>query len=198
MELDQRYNAIAPSWQHMLEKMGFPAAYRALAQQAPPKRALHLIDVGAGSGELSQAYCETQQRPLNHVLLDRSEAMLAEAQKTSPTAALACEDLANHFPSTAYDVVLCAHVIEHCASPLVALKHISRMTAPGGTVLLAVSKPHMCQFLIWIKWRHKWFAAETVVAMAQQAGLKLTSLVPFENGIPARISQGYVFTKPVS
>lgn len=198
MELDQRYNAAAPKWRRMLAKMGFPLAYQTLADHAPRQRALRMVDLGVGSGDLSKAYCERRQRPLHHVLLDRSPAMLTEASKVFPKAALACEDLADHHPPIPYDMVLCAHVIEHCPSPQDALKHIARITTPGGSVLLAVSKPHVCQYLIWFKWRHRWFSEHDVVAMAQRAGLVPTTLVPFKHGVPSRVSQGYVFTKPIA
>ena len=196
MELDRRYNAAAPNWRRMLEDHGFPAAYRQLARHAPESRAQRMIDVGAGSGELSKAYIEECQRPIEHVLLDRSEGMLEQARAAFPLAMTVQEDLAVYEPEHPFDITLCAHVIEHCPEPTEALAHLARITAPGGTLLLAVSRPHICQVLIWLKWQHRWFSASDVERMGRMAGLNLKTMVPFDHGVPARVSQGYVFVKP--
>ncbi|SHG59409.1 class I SAM-dependent methyltransferase [Cognatishimia maritima] len=196
MELDHRYNAAAPIWSQMLEQHRFPAAYRHLASFAPTDRALRMVDVGAGSGDFSTAYCAMRQRPVDHVLLDRADNMLAEAQRAHPQAQTICEDLAAHSPAKPYDVTLCAHVIEHCPDPFAAMSHLARITAPGGTLLLAISKPHFCQVFIWLKWRHRWFSTADITAMGASAGLTLRAVVPFPTGVPSRVSQGYVFEKP--
>lgn len=196
MELDRKYNAAAPNWRRMLEEHSFPAAYRRLAEHSPKDRAHHMVDVGAGSGDFSKAYLQVRQRPVHHVLLDRAEAMLSQAQTACPRAETTCQDLAQYRPSAPFNVTLCAHVIEHCPDPSAALVHLARITAPGGTLLLAVSRPHFCQIFIWLKWRHRWFGAEVVQRMGAAAGLELKTIVAFESGVPARVSQGYVFVKP--
>lgn len=196
MELDRRYNAAAPNWRRMLEVHGFPAAYRQLADYAPKSRARRMIDVGAGTGELSKAYCEARQRPVEHILLDRAQSMLDQAQSSFPAADIVQRDLSEFEPDQPFDLTLCAHVVEHCPDPQLAFEHLARITEPGGTLLLAISRPHLCQVFIWLKWRHRWFDAEKVRRMGAAAGLKLRFVVPFESGVPARVSQGYVFEKP--
>lgn len=196
MELDRRYNAAAPNWRRMLEDHGFPAAYRKLATEAPHSRAQRLIDVGSGSGDLSKAYCQVRQRPIEHVLLDRARSMLDQAQQTFPSAAAIQQDLFEYMHIQPFDVTLCAHVIEHCPNPQAAFHHLARITAPGGSLLLAISRPHFCQVFIWLRWRHRWFSADAVKAMGEAAGLELRRTIPFEKGVPARVSQGYHFVKP--
>jgi ubiquinone/menaquinone biosynthesis C-methylase UbiE len=195
MDLVERYNAAAPVWRHMLESHGFPDAYRTLANHAQVEPAEYMIDVGAGSGAFSTAYYELRQQPRHHVLLDTANAMLEMALAAHPKARALCEDLSDHSPKQLYDLVLCAHVIEHCPDPAAALADLARITAPGGTVLLAVSKPHFCQLFIWLKWQHRWFSAAQVQNMAKATGLHLRETVPFAKGVPARVSQGYVFKK---
>lgn len=46
-----------------------------------------------------------------------------------------------HLPDGGYDVVLCSHVIEHIANPLLALAAWRRVTVPRGHLLLVA--PHM-------------------------------------------------------
>ncbi|CUI62691.1 class I SAM-dependent methyltransferase [Cognatishimia activa] len=196
MELHERYTLAAPRWRGMLETHGFPAAYSHLAKHAPMDRARHLIDVGAGSGAFSKAYCELRQNPLEHILLDQSQAMLDQAASDHPRAKTICQDFQALEQDNHYDMVLCAHVIEHCPGPIEALGHIARITAPGGCILLAVSKPHLCQFFIWLKWRHRWFSESKIKDIGANAGLVHCATVPFPLGVPARVSQGYVFQKP--
>jgi demethylmenaquinone methyltransferase/2-methoxy-6-polyprenyl-1,4-benzoquinol methylase len=123
--------------------------------------------------------------------------MLTEARRTLGASVTCTQAVLEDFhPEQGYDVTLCAHVIEHCRSPAEAMRHLARITQPGGLIFLAVSRPHICQALIWFKWRHRWFSPETVTRMAQDAGLQNLETLSFERGVPARVSQGYVLRKP--
>lgn len=196
MALNHKYNAAAPNWRQMLENHGFPAAYRQLASAAPQQRALRLIDIGAGSADFTRAYCDLRQRPVHLTFLDRAQAMIDEARRAFPMAHCTCQDLMDFTPPAPFDVILCAHVIEHCPCSSAALTQIAKLLTPGGTLLLAVSRPHICQALIWPKWRHRWFSPRQVQTMGAVAGLSLMRQIAFRKGVPARLSHGYVFTKP--
>ncbi|MDC0738866.1 class I SAM-dependent methyltransferase [Cognatishimia sp. SS12] len=199
MTLQEQYDQAAPRWATRLSALGFTPAYAALMAAAAPRHTGSLCDVGAGSGALSQAFYARFGAPKRHVLLDTSAAMLQTARAALPaTTQIETEQalLADYRPQCGFDVTLAGHVIEHCPSPETALQQIAALTRPGGTVILAVSHPHICQIVIWLKWRHRWFRQDDVCAMAARAGLRLSRILRFETGVPARISRGYIFTKP--
>ncbi len=200
MDLVKRYDRIAPKWSGLISELGFPAAYRSLATQAPHVSTGLICDVGSGSGALSQAYIMAKGTNAQFTLLDQSKPMLQQAQKAlrlhGHEAVAECCDLAEFVPAQLFDLTLCAHVIEHCPNAANALADVARITRPGGHVILSVSKPHLCQWVIWLRWQHRWFSADQMKGMGQRAGLKLVSIVPYQTGVPARVSQGYIFEKP--
>lgn len=157
-----------------------PFARRAVARlpewlgRVPGLRRSHaVLDVGCGGG----------------ALLDR----LADAGFTNLTGAdphisapgntgrfrLMKAELADIEP--AYDLVMMHHALEHVADPLDALRHLRRLTRPGGRVV--VSLP-LAQGLPWREYRAKWvhldaprhlhlFTADSFAAAALRAGLRL-------------------------
>ena len=91
-------------------------------------------------------------------------------------------------------MILAAHVIEHLADPAAGLARLAGWLAPGGSLLLVASRPHWCQWPIWLRWRHRWFAPDAVAAMADAAGLRLAALHRFPAGPASRTSLGYHLT----
>ena len=95
-----------------------------------------------------------------------------------------------------YESLLVAHVLEHLDDPADGLARLSRLMEPGGRLLLILSKPHWCQWVIWLRWRHRWFGAEAVQGWARSAGLPSPRLFQPRLGPPSRTSLAYLFTKP--
>jgi len=197
MTLDTAYDKAASHWRRRLEQMGFAAAYRAAVDAlAPPGPPAALCDVGCGTGDLAAALVEMRGAPAQLTLLEPAQRMLAAAAlRLAPT----CGDIAAcvgpleaHVPARRHDLVLAGHVIEQCADPAAALTALARMTAPHGALLVIVSKPHLCQWLIWLRWRHRWFTAPQMAAMAAGAGLRVARTYDFPRGIPARVSRAYL------
>jgi hypothetical protein len=93
-------------------------------------------------------------------------------------------------------LVLGAHVIEHCADPTQALAKMYDLLAPGATLLLVISRPHWCQWFIWLLWRHRWYSEIRVRQMAKAAGLPCPICHRFTAGPPQRTSFGYSFSRP--
>lgn len=200
MELTKKYDAAAIDWRERLEKMRFPAAYRHLCASLPSMANASVADIGCGTGALSKAYCDTQGRPRTLTLVDPSMQMLDAARAHLAGHATDIRQRVTTLdglePYTLFDATLCAHVIEHCADPKTAMHHLARVTKPGGYIALAVSKPHVCQLLIWLRWQHRWFSQKQVIQMGRGAGLDLLETITFPNGVPARVSQGFIFQKP--
>ncbi len=94
-----------------------------------------------------------------------------------------------------FQTILASHVIEHCDDPGDALARLAGHLAPDGRLILSVSKPHWCNWLIWLRFRHKWFRPDTIRDLASNAGLTRIAVHHFSSGPPSRTSLGYVFRK---
>lgn len=134
------------------------AAYGDLAQRMLAGSRLDSVaDIGTGTGDLARAVCDVI-RPDRMLLVDTSTAMLAAARQKlaghapylrARTAALCDLDARG-----ALDLVLAGHLIEHLPDPETGLHQLASLVKPGGTLVLAVSRPHWCQWFIWLRWRH--------------------------------------------
>ncbi|WP_410056058.1 class I SAM-dependent methyltransferase [Roseobacter sp. HKCCA0434] len=95
-----------------------------------------------------------------------------------------------------FDCVLAAHVIEHFADPLGALTRMRDLLRAGGRLYLVVSRPHWCNVLIWLRWRHRTFGEGEITGLVARAGLDVTALHRFTSGPPSRTSIGIVADRP--
>jgi len=94
-------------------------------------------------------------------------------------------------PSAPFDHLLLAHVIEHVPDPVAALRHLRGLVTPDGRLWLVVSKPHWCNAIIWLHWRHRACRAAEIAECLAAAGWHLEATRAFPSGPPSRTSQGY-------
>lgn len=177
---------------------GYSAAYAGLLKnRINPYGAV--LDAGTGTGTFARVWAEAGGSK-DLTLLDPSQAMLAAAQANlgavdvAPKVELASIEAFD--TSVPYATILAAHVIEHCPAPELALQNFADWLEPEGRLFLVVSKPHWCNWLIWLRYRHRWFSAQQVYQMAARAGLHALGTHVFKSGSPSRTSLGYLFAKP--
>lgn len=102
-------------------------------------RSTRVVDVGCGSGEK----LVTRIAPLvdQWTGIDQPSALVA-ARRSTPGGHWIEADLEDEWgwagavPSSA-DLVICADVIEHVRDPIVLLRHVVELLAPGGRILLS-------------------------------------------------------------
>jgi hypothetical protein len=73
-----------------------------------------------------------------------------------------------------------------------ALKQMRDLLVPGGRLRLVESKPHWCNAIIWLQWRHRTFAREDIHALVKDVGFEIESDDAFPAGPPSRTSRGIV------
>jgi ubiquinone/menaquinone biosynthesis C-methylase UbiE len=182
-----------------LEKLGFPAAYRAIMAEAlnrfpPASGPLAAIDLGSGDGAFAEALVGHLGKRLSLTLLDPSPAILkaAAAQLGPGRARLVVGDL-DRAPAAenGYDVVIAAHLLEHPPEPVAALAPMVGLLRPGGLLVLSVSRPHWCSRLVWLSWRHRRFHETEMRALLQTAGLTEVQSWQPPAGPPRRSSLAY-------
>lgn len=195
--LTRLYDSAAPAWTDKMRLLGYYDAYLGMVSHWPTQRipAGDVIDVGAGTAAMSEAWVAVHGAPRRLTLLDPSRKMLEEGARRisrrgiDPVLEISGIETA---AGVLYDTVLAAHVIEHFSDPLSALRSIARLTRPGGRLWLVVSKPHWCNAIIWFQWRHRTFREGEVTALLHDAGFDLADTYAFPSGPPSRTSRGFL------
>ena len=199
MDATVTYDQAAEGWSRTAFRRGYVKAYRGfLAGSVLPSGPV--LDVGTGPGVFALCWLDEGGSP-DLTLLDPSLAMLNEARMSfcqrglCPT--LVHSDFESFESGARYDAVLASHVLEHFDDPVAIMQRFSGLLSPGGRLYLSVSKPHWCNWLIWLRFRHRWYEPEQVSAMGSAAGLVPMRVHDFHCGSASRTSLGYIFSKPV-
>ena len=98
------------------------------------KQGTRLLEIGSGLGHLVgqlEDFFETYGMDLNHWAVEESKPV---ATNTALQTASAQEI---PFADNAFGVVIIKHIVEHLPDPEKAINEIGRVTAPGGTLILA-------------------------------------------------------------
>jgi ubiquinone/menaquinone biosynthesis C-methylase UbiE len=197
--LTARYEAAAPHWGRRLERLGFPAAYRAIVVEASHRLPvadgpIAAVDLGAGDGAFAEALLQVLGPRLSLTLVEPSPAMLkaAEARLGAGRAQLVAGTLDSAPLTTGgYDLVAAAHLLEHLPDPQAALERMAALLKPGGLLLLAVSRPHWCSSLVWLNWRHRRFREAEMRQLLNRAGFAEPQCWQPPAGPPRRLSLAY-------
>ena len=204
--LTDLYDAASRRWQKTIERLGYPDAYALVVSEAMQgidpsrKQNLHVLDAGAGTGAFACALTQADCKIGRLDLLDPSEAMLtiaaAELHACSPSVSSIVGRIGEiDFPPQTYDIVLCAHVIEHVDDVQSCLGWFCNVLRPDGQLLLVVSKPHWCTSLLRLIWGHRSYRSARVVEMLEESGFAKIKVVSFKVGPPQRTSAGYTATR---
>jgi ubiquinone/menaquinone biosynthesis C-methylase UbiE len=202
ISLAKSYDNAAPEWAGKVARLGYQSAYTRFVRGAMPPLTANsqVCDIGAGCGAFAQAALSIGVKPAGLTLVDPSRQMLEHACRALDGQAdnVSCHTttLEAFRTDQAFDLVLGAHVIEHCQDATYALAKMYDLLAPGGTLLLVISRPHWCQWFIWLRWRHRWYSEIRVRQMAKAAGLPCPKCHRFTAGPPQRTSFGYSFSRP--
>jgi 2-polyprenyl-3-methyl-5-hydroxy-6-metoxy-1,4-benzoquinol methylase len=197
MDMIAKYDTAAPEWEQKIHRLGYWGAYSGFLKD----RTIHsgsVLDAGTGTGAFAQAWIvENGSKVLT--LVDPSGVMLAKAQAN--LASLMVEprtvksQLEDFNPSSRFQTILAAHVIEHCDDPKAALRLFADWLQPDGNLFLVTSKPHWCNWLIWFRYRHRWFSENQIRQTACAVGLNHTLTHKFQVGPPSFTSLAYIFSK---
>jgi SAM-dependent methyltransferase len=197
-----RYDREAAGWHRRITRLGYVAAYQALAAEAAAlgwfagNVPLRLLDAGAGTGALALAL-GTRLPPGSIIeLLEPSAAMRRAAIRNLAACGLPVFAIAGTLealPAAAsYDMVGAAHLIEHLPGTDVALRGLRQVLRPGGRLVLVVSRPHWCSRLVQLRWRHRIPDDAEVTEAMRGAGFAEPRLLGFPAGPPWRTSRAYV------
>ncbi len=196
----RRYDAAAPRWGDKMRTLGYYDGYLGFLSSRETRQAgaLRVIDVGAGTAAFSEAWIALNGHPRSLTLVEPSRTMLAygrAALKRRGVEPQLVQALLAEADVDPCDVVLAAHVIEHCPDPLHALRQMRALLRPGGQLHLVVSKPHWCNAIIWMQWRHRTFREGEILDLLDAAGFETEHIYAFPSGPPSRTSRGIVASR---
>ena len=105
-----------------------------LYRRANLLRAKHILDVGSGTGTVTE---EIASRTEGHVIgVDLDPAMIAHALARDGQVEYRLGDAHDlPFPDASFEVTTCHFVLMWCDNPLQAAREMVRVTHPGGAVL---------------------------------------------------------------
>jgi ubiquinone/menaquinone biosynthesis C-methylase UbiE len=203
--LRRRYDDRAPTYSMLVHRLGYARTYLRLAQQlverGGPCAGARVLDCGAGSGALGLALARACGADLRLDLLDVSSAMLRAA-----TSALGAHGIAvramqadvRRIPQRdcTYDVVMAAHVIEHLADPLPALREMHRVARTGARALLVMTRRSALGALIHLRWRVHCASEPQWCDWLESAGWRDVQFLPLEGPVwCARMSVACIAVK---
>ncbi len=196
--LTNHYDRAAGGWGDKMRSLGYYDAYLGFLSSVLPRAdaASRVLDIGCGTGAFAEGWAAIHGMQSQISLLDPSAAMLDRASAALSRRGLSAERvqtmLEDYDAPLPYDHLLAAHVLEHCDDALTGLTQMRVLTKTGGTLWLAASKPHWCNAIIWLKWRHRAFRPEEITSAFTNTGWMLEGEYPFPSGPPSRTSRGYL------
>ncbi len=144
-------------------------------------RGLPLLDIGCGTGlTLARLEHACHLPPTALFGVDRStEALAAARRKTSASLSEGHAENLPH-PDGSFGVVMLLDVLEHLLDDAAALAEASRVTRPGGHVLVTVpAHPRLYSAHDRALGHCRRYRRDEVVALASRAGLRVVRLTPY-------------------
>ena len=117
---------------------------RVVSERLGPLRGLRMIDIGCGTGRWTSYACEQGAAATG---VDACEEMLrAAVKKPSITQGLILADASNlPFRDATADLTLCSFAFSYFSDLTVALSEMTRITRPGGRVVVSDLHPAACR-----------------------------------------------------
>ena len=129
------YSAIAEDYARFSEPAYFAVPARELLALLAVTSSTRLLDVGCGTGALTERAAQVIGDSGLLVAGDRSPGMLAVCRRKARSASLlACALPRLPHPDGTFDVVTASFVLSHLAEPMSALVEMARVLRPGGVL----------------------------------------------------------------
>ena len=158
--LKSYYDQLAERWSGIIGRLGYGEAYRAcfksIANLTDGPRGhdkLRVLDCGIGAGDLSLALADVAKHRIHVCGIDISTRMCDVARRRLSAVGTDNEiiDADAHklpYPDDSFDLVMCAHLLEHSSRPLEILWEMHRVLKPGGQIVVCMTRRSILGFWI--------------------------------------------------
>ena len=193
------YDSSAHHWHENLTRLGQLRDYQLLFENQAVRPYLgqldqssHILDGGVGTGAFSLALLDHINQPARVSGVDISSSMLVHAQQhlkhRCTTLDLRRGDIRGlPFADDTFDAVIFAHVVEHLAAPIAALREMVRVLKPGAPLLGSVTRQGLGQILMSMRWHHRGYTYHQLEAFLQAAGLETVRSFGYGTGWSKRM-----------
>lgn len=117
------------------ERMMLGLLKKTVAELSLPNDAIHILDIGCGSGRISKQLQDLGYRVNG---LDFSEEAVKKAVARGIEAKQANLDDGISFPDATFHVVWAGDIVEHVFDPIGLLRESGRVLKPGGAMLITI------------------------------------------------------------
>lgn len=188
-QLANSYDIVAPTWHQTIRRIGFLKAYERLIAQLDAANLLPeggvLLDVGIGSGGLSEGVSKTIKRPFSYTGIDISPAMLSQSQQRfaqlNQPIQLAVQDVRRlPWKDNQFDWVMGAHILEHLEQPFVGLSEMVRVLKPGRPLLLVMTRRNITTSWLNVQWALNRMTKKELDEMMADAGVERRQFFAFK------------------
>lgn len=193
--LAQQYDSEAPTWDRKLQYLGFNRVYEQLFRDLKNRGGLsylrhdaQVLDMGIGTGALTAALLKSTALNLRITGVDISPEMLHVAEKRLSQLGARYTLLQTDIGALSsmthnYNLIICAHVLEHLANPAACVTQVRQMLTPGGRFMLVITRCGPWGYYL----RHRWHITPATPFIVrewfEQAGLTEVAFVPLQ-GMP--------------
>lgn len=203
-QLSQIYNAAAPNWNCLVRRLGISYAYTQLFCSLQQDQVLNhlkdnatICDCGIGTAAFSLALAQVVNAKINVVGVDIAPEMLQKAQQFLTQAGIQsqlCQSDVNTLPfsDNTFDLMLCAHMLEHLQNPAQGLQEMVRVLRPGAPIILSVTRPGLLGWWIEWHWGNRCLSLRELSLMMTKAGLTQIQIYLFTSGLARWTSTVYL------
>ena len=164
-------------WNALASAAGYPRAYRDLFEKLRdagllPVKDHRVLDAGAGTGTLLNAYVSASSAGVSLFAIDLSLGMLRRAgvlvhRRTS----LIGGDVGQlPFRSELFDIAISAHCLEHTDDPCATVAELTRVVRPGGLLVFVIGRPGPLDSITRVVWRYRHIEACDVLRWMWEQG----------------------------
>lgn len=186
-DLTHMYDTASRFWHPIMRLLGYSRIYRALFAKLANdgwleclQNSAKVLDGGIGTGAFSMALAEVIPDSLEIYGIDIASRMLGKAQgnlqflgRSNVTVHLLCCNI-NCLPYAEgdFDMVMSAHMLEHCVNPFETVREMVRVLKVGQPLLIVTTRASQISAVHGLRWRYRSIDSRQLQQWMCLAGLR--------------------------
>lgn len=189
------YSRRASRWKKVVQRYGVDRSYSKLWQLMPIRFEIksRVLDIGAGTGTLAKSFKQNYPQS-NITLLDLNTEMLDQAVRdlSFPVEIIHANAASYRSKGQVYDVVICAHVIEHMEDPVSTLRHWQSCFHEDSYIVLIVTRKKWFNSWLNLSWNLNLYHEDELLRKFKLAGYEVCHTLHLPGIVAGKLSRVYV------